>query len=71
MPEGVNRRGTEERLKDMGSVMLVAAVMVSLALGVLAAYGVCCAIFAVLRMQSRAGAKQAVQAGAATVLAEQ
>ncbi len=51
----------------MGSVMLVAAVMVSLALGVLVAYGVCYGMFGVFRIHSRAAARVRSQAGAANV----
>ncbi len=38
----------------MGSVMLVAAVMASLAVGVLVAYGVCYGMFQVFRIHSQA-----------------
>ena len=44
----------------MGSVMLVAAVMVSLALGVLVAYGVCYGMFQVFRIHSSAVRARAV-----------
>ncbi len=37
----------------MGSLMLVAAVMVSLAVGVLVAYGLCYAMFQVFRVHSQ------------------
>jgi hypothetical protein len=51
----------------MGSVMLVAAVMVSLALGVLAAYGVCYAMFQVFRIHSQAAARERAQADVSNV----
>ncbi len=51
----------------MGSLMLVAAVMVSLALGVLVAYGVCYGMFQVFRIHSQAIARERTQAGAVSV----
>ncbi len=54
----------------MGSVMLVAAVMVSLALGVLVAYGICYGMFQVFRIHSQAVARERLQASMGTVLAE-
>lgn len=50
----------EESALAMGSVMLVAAVMVSLALGVLVAYGVCYGMFQVFRIHSSAVRARAV-----------
>jgi hypothetical protein len=57
----------------MGSVMLVVAVMVSLALGVLVAYGICYGMFLVFRIHSQAVARERMQANvsnAVGVLAE-
>jgi hypothetical protein len=45
------------------TVMLVCAVLASLALGVLVAYGVCGAMFRVFRMHSISVAKQRALAG--------
>ncbi len=47
--------------------MLVAAVMVSLALGVLVAYAVCYGMFQVFRIHSQAVARERTQAPVATV----
>ena len=46
------------------SVMLVCGVLLSLALGVLIAYGVCVGIFAVLKMHARQVAAARVPKGA-------
>jgi uncharacterized protein (DUF2062 family) len=60
----------------MGSVMLVAAVMVSLAVGVLVAYGICYGMFQVFRIhsqavqRSRALASEQMQATLGNALAE-
>jgi hypothetical protein len=51
----------------MGSVMLVAAVMVSLALGVLVAYAVCYGMFHLFRIHSQAVARDRAQASVADV----
>jgi hypothetical protein len=51
----------------MGSVMLVAAVMVSLALGVLVAYAVCYGMFQVFRIHSQALAREQMQASVTAV----
>lgn len=44
----------------MGSLMLVCAVLASLALGVLMAYGICQAMFRVFRVHAIAAAKERV-----------
>jgi uncharacterized protein (DUF2062 family) len=51
----------------MGSVMLVAAVMVSLAVGVLVAYGVCYGMFQTFRIHSQAAARERAQASVSNV----
>jgi uncharacterized protein (DUF2062 family) len=54
----------------MGSLMLVCAVMASLAFGVLVAYGICQAMFQVFRVHAESAAKQRVAAGGLRVNAE-
>ena len=44
----------------MGSLMLVCAVLASLALGVLMAYGICQAMFSIFRVHAMAAAKERV-----------
>lgn len=44
----------------MGSLMLVCAVLASLALGVLMAYGICQVMFRVFRVHAMAAAKERV-----------
>jgi hypothetical protein len=44
----------------MGSLMLVCAVMASLALGVLMAYGICLAMFRIFRVHALAAARDRV-----------
>jgi len=52
----------------VASVMLVCGVLLSLALGVLMAYGVCVGIFAVLKMHARQVAAARVSKSAGTRL---
>jgi uncharacterized protein (DUF2062 family) len=54
----------------MSSLMLVCAVMASLAFGVLVAYGICQAMFRVFRLQTESAAKQRVGAGGVRVTVE-
>jgi hypothetical protein len=54
----------------VATVMLLAAVGVSLALGVLVAYGICYAMLRVLRMQYKVVARKPVQTAVVRVLAE-
>jgi hypothetical protein len=51
-------------------MMLLAAVMVSLAFGVLTAYGICYGMLRMFHIHSKAVARERVKAGAVRVLAE-
>jgi uncharacterized protein (DUF2062 family) len=61
----VNRRNWHPRVQQefeaMLMVMLIAAVMVSLAFGVLMAYGICYGMFQVFRIHSRTVRQSRVQ----------
>jgi hypothetical protein len=54
----------------MATLMLLAAVMVSLALGVLMAYGICYGMLQVFHIHSKSAAQERVKANAVSVLAE-
>jgi uncharacterized protein (DUF2062 family) len=54
----------------MGSLMLVCAVLASLALGVLMAYGICQVMFRVFRVHAMAAAKERVSNSSVRVAVE-
>jgi hypothetical protein len=54
----------------MATVFLMAAVLVSLALGVLTAYGICYGMFKMFHNHSKAVAQNRVKSNAVRVLAE-
>jgi uncharacterized protein (DUF2062 family) len=54
----------------MSSLMLVCAVLASLAFGVLVAYGICQAMFRVFRVHAESAAKQRISAGSVRVTAQ-
>jgi len=54
----------------MSSLMLVCAVLASLAFGVLVAYGICQAMFRMFRLRAESGEKQPVATGGVRVTVE-
>ena len=54
----------------MGSLMLVCAVMASLALGVLMAYGICLGMFRIFRVHALAAARDRVTSSPVRVAVE-
>jgi hypothetical protein len=54
----------------MATVLLLAAVLVSLALGVLTAYGICYGMFQILHSHSKSVAQNRVKPNVVGVLAE-
>ena len=54
----------------ISSLMMICAVLASLALGVLVAYGVCQVIFRVFRVYSESAARERVESAATRVAVE-
>jgi uncharacterized protein (DUF2062 family) len=58
-------------MTDMSTLMLVCAVMASLALGVLVAYGICQGLFRIFRLHAESAARERAQgSGAGSVLVQ-